>query len=1774
MSSPGSSSSVFSSLPARPPTPPRDISSEADDALRFLQEGHQEKDTIASRAPVPGPLLSTDTPPLQTPTSSQARSSTNAKRVDFSPWPTYHKIPHLGQPGSPHTRAIRQTSLSRAVKPLKSILKPAVDRLPPTPDELSDSKLSYFSPQEPGSFRKMLQSVLRQLESTSRDARRDAYLALNGALKAYEGVPEPQAIVEKIKPLMQFITRDMAWKDTAGRLDSNVVTQALTLTCALMYNPHTAYALDDDFRCFLVDRSHFVIDQVDMPKAILKSHMFLLCQQRFSTSIMTALRAEKLITALQTVQDRCTGNSVYSARMVIYNRLLEQAPGTMLTRMRDWIEHVFHGVMSTSKDLRTRAIETCTAAGLILGQHQQATKVLYEVCEKEVDGAESYGDFLNLRLMQMTGDKEVAEFVPQIWSAVIMFFRCKRKPVEKWPRFRTWLLTIQKSLNSGDLAVKHQANIAWNRLVFTVMPDSTTTETMRSMLKVPIVNALEKRGNDKHSHQLRQFALDSYCNLLHYALRPELSHEDLDMAWDMYVSPVLALMAKSSSRGQLNACRILHGLLEKSGGNGSWNANAVNESEAIKPEELPRLDPRWLRSRLGKVIEVLEPMVIAGMQRLPKNNEHIDRSWSLLTQAVAEAGSQEVKTSNELKVAIAQLTNFFRRIWSASVDSSINIDTSAWFSRYRSLLQLTVETIGAGHFIEDILHKTVTDDVEAAPTPSHRPSKHPTPTHSPFVFLFALYFQPPPSLQIDNNYQESAAWQLRLLSRAKGSACGVLALLHRAVQFASQSEYGKETFEVAGLAWIAVADLAQEILQKQSSGSPHHDTNVMGVAFRSALNIFIDGLAFASGSSACMKQLIELYSTVCKSARHHAGDGGVVLGVMEPLSILLLEKTNEVPIATLMRVIDEMLKNGVWPRNRQELDRSRKALWVISLELPKGSTFDPFDGVYKLLDHVIEKAYKERKEGHECGLLLLYDCFAMLIVFLRRCPIASLSATLSKIQRSLSAWIKDEGCVVFQNSNFTIDDGMSETFETARILDLWSNILDLLTKIPRKDTLLLESLDKLLVAGFSSPSKAIVNSTIVFWNQTFGTESLLTYPSSLQPVLRARREQTAMCLPGFPEDFSDMDVAVLPAFGVEESQFAPSVPRFAFAPALRVTKQSAPLQPAENTLDKQPLIVHGLSYDAVAVMGRSSASPAPARSKPGPRLLHEDSQINFAPSESLHSDSSNEESQLLTDHQREVRERQHGDAQMFPDLSSSPAGKSTAASKRVAKKLDFTSDRESSENGDVNVTPTGPADTNPMSDDLPSSPTPRPGAAARDANGFDAIDEDAYETDCDPPSSPPRHKEQAAQLPLQGASKDNDEVTTLDSSNIVSDLDNTQVHACFKDVPIQAAGSKQSLFIAESDLPSDTMLPTAQLQREAAAAAESEPAVLDSLTPADKAGLESQVSGSQFTPLTPSRIENTIVEAEADQALLVNTNSPKSINRSKKRKRSSDTVFTSKKRKQSPFKSFLTGLLGRSQEEEEEQEEEDIDDEIVVASSQGPDAELSTPPHTNVASHVTSAGANAGKIWSPQVLVSPPAQAATEISQPQETQEQQISELGAEPEISHKRGRGRPKRNKSSRDSSTVPPLAIAGVKRPASAVDAAGTETLLASSTSRIEDTPAPPKTRKQRRAECAAQNASQNTSQSNSQATNIPSAGSQHEGPSAEQQLGSTQSTSTIRGRKIAKPISLMGKLKGALAECKKMILGSDEDERAIDDLMFEIRREVFEARRRGRAEWRQQK
>ena len=152
---------------------------------------------------------------------------------------------------------------------------------------------------------------------------------------------------------------------------------------------------------------------------------------------------------------------------------------------------------------------------------------------------------------------------------------------------------------------------------------------------------------------------------------------------------------------------------------------------------------------------------------------------------------------------------------------------------------------------------------------------------------------------------------------------------------------------------------------------------------------------------------------------------------------------------------------------------------------------------------------------------------------------------------------------------------------------------------------------------------------------------------------------------------------------------------------------------------------------------------SPARPTPKAGLRHDDSQIEFAVIESSPTDYQAMESQLLTEHQKEVRSQQQAQAAaMFPDIRSSTDAKARP-----------TSDLRKQMNGlvlsDCNAVveePTTPSPSHgPIDDFLCSSPTPG-SSAKRDPIIADEVLSTSAHRDysChvvseyeDPPSSPP-----------------------------------------------------------------------------------------------------------------------------------------------------------------------------------------------------------------------------------------------------------------------------------------------------------------------------------------------------------------------------------------------------------------------------------------------------
>jgi hypothetical protein len=249
----------------------------------------------------------------------------------------------------------------------------------------------------------------------------------------------------------------------------------------------------------------------------------------------------------------------------------------------------------------------------------------------------------------------------------------------------------------------------------------------------------------------------------------------------------------------------------------------------------------------------------------------------------------------------------------------------------------------------------------------------------------------------------------------------------------------------------------------------------------------------------------------------------------------------------------------------------------------------------------------------------------------------------------------------------------------------------------------LESLESLLCASFQSKHRHVVDSMAVIWNLKMDDDSVvgLKYPERLKAVVISTRAFVDLSIPGLAPDTP-----------VDESdgQHHSFITSQGHVSALMSLPKSSGRRDRRISINQQPPSsspsVVKLSLSAVPL---PIATPTTSHSKHqqrliAPRLRHEDSQIQFAPIESSPIDAG---SQALTERQLETRERQKANATFFPEISSSPRSRprSLSSLRKQSPHLPLT------DTASQKPEQTTPQPSARYEDFINSTPTPRRGQA-------------------------------------------------------------------------------------------------------------------------------------------------------------------------------------------------------------------------------------------------------------------------------------------------------------------------------------------------------------------------------------------------------------------------------------------------------------------------------
>ena len=213
---------------------------------------------------------------------------------------------------------------------------------------------------------------------------------------------------------------------------------------------------------------------------------------------------------------------------------------------------------------------------------------------------------------------------------------------------------------------------------------------------------------------------------------------------------------------------------------------------------------------------------------------------------------------------------------------------------------------------------------------------------------------------------------------------------------------------------------------------------------------------------------------------------------------------------------------------------------------------------------------------------------------------------------------------------------------------LWDKLVVLIASIEHPEQQL-ETLERVFCASLESSHRQIANSSVCLWNRLFEHADNLDYPNQLKAVLLRLQPHVDIFLPGL-EVFSKEYTGERPFF--MDSVDALSLPKLPFTTPSR---RGNP-RPVSSSRARSPELG---SFDGLPKRQQTPARKISetTRCHTTPRLRHDNSQLKFAPIEPSPSGRELLESQVLTERQREVRERQKENAALFPEIRSSPGPK-------------------------------------------------------------------------------------------------------------------------------------------------------------------------------------------------------------------------------------------------------------------------------------------------------------------------------------------------------------------------------------------------------------------------------------------------------------------------------------------------------------------------------------
>lgn len=317
-------------------------------------------------------------------------------------------------------------------------------------------------------------------------------------------------------------------------------------------------------------------------------------------------------------------------------------------------------------------------------------------------------------------------------------------------------------------------------------------------------------------------------------------------------------------------------------------------------------------------------------------------------------------------------------------------------------------------------------------------------------------------------------------------------------------------------------------------------------------------------------------------------------------------------------------------------------------------------------------------------------------------------------------------------------------------MNLWTEVHGAIERLPRKDGQVLLHLEPLITSGFVSRRRSIINISISAWNKTFGKEESLRYPPRLEKILRRLHSSVELVLPSL--SIKDVESVSLYIVGMTTALINLQDTELSFYDSDESTdglRRSARSSRAKESPFKVIKSARNSKPQSPAVSSPASRRTS-SRRTPKVRLRHDNSQIQFEAIVSSPSNPFVQESQILTERQKEMIERQRLTGGLFTKMGAPSPQRDAPPSP-----LELPSDLQSADdlpNRNTRITPLKTlAKMGPMDVFLGSSPTPHGRRTSQKivSDDTDIVTPTAVRTICvaeddDLGSSPPRFEKDNA----------------------------------------------------------------------------------------------------------------------------------------------------------------------------------------------------------------------------------------------------------------------------------------------------------------------------------------------------------------------------------------------------------------------------------------------